>query len=134
MPPSSTLGSGSISDTVLPPLSEGFVRGGGRPVEVKQYVGSAEGFKLLMEGCADLSGLARSLKSTEKAQHPYYVITPASGSERRSAHGPTNTCWTLPVFPFSTTWASMASRTIESCSAGMLRERYRTWARPSFWQ
>ncbi|MFY0525163.1 phosphate ABC transporter substrate-binding protein [Archangium gephyra] len=68
------VGSGSISDTVLPPLSEGFVRGGGRPVEVKQYVGSAEGFKLLMEGHADLSGLARSLKSTEKAQHPYYVI------------------------------------------------------------
>lgn len=68
------VGSGSISDTVLPPLSEGFVRRGGRPVEVKQYVGSAEGFKLLMEGRADLSGLARSLKSTEKVQHPYYVI------------------------------------------------------------
>jgi phosphate transport system substrate-binding protein len=27
-----------------------------------------------MEGRADLSGLARSLRSTEKAQHPYYVI------------------------------------------------------------
>ncbi len=68
------VGSGSISDTVLPPLSEGFVRRGGRPVEAKQYVGSAEGFKLLMEGRADVSGLARSLKSTEKVQHPYYVI------------------------------------------------------------
>ncbi|WP_375771380.1 phosphate ABC transporter substrate-binding protein [Archangium gephyra] len=67
-------GSGSISDTVLPPLSEGFVRRGGLPVEAKHYVGSSEGFKLLMEGHADLSGLARSLKSTEKAQHPYYVI------------------------------------------------------------
>jgi len=67
-------GSGSIGYTVLPPLSEGFVRQGGRPVEAKHYVGSAEGFKLLMEGRADLSGLARSLKSSEKAQHPYYVI------------------------------------------------------------
>lgn len=67
-------GSGSISDTVLLPLSEGFVRQGGRPVEVRHYVGSSEGFKLLMEGRADLSGLARSLKSTEKAQQPYYVI------------------------------------------------------------
>jgi phosphate transport system substrate-binding protein len=67
-------GSGSISDTVLPPLSEGFVRHGGRPVESKHYVGSSEGFKILMEGRADLSGLSRSLKSTEKAQHPYYVI------------------------------------------------------------
>lgn len=67
-------GSGSISDTVLPPLSEGFVHRGGPPVELKHYVGSTEGFKLLMEGRADLSGLARSLKSSEKAQHPYYVI------------------------------------------------------------
>jgi phosphate transport system substrate-binding protein len=67
-------GSGSISDTVLPPLSEGFVRRGGPPVEVKHYVGSSQGFKLLMAGRADLGGLARSLKSAEKAQHPYYVI------------------------------------------------------------
>ena len=67
-------GSGSIGYTVLSPLSEGFVRRGGRPVEAKHYVGSSEGFKLMMEGRAELSGLARSLKSTEKAQHPYYVI------------------------------------------------------------
>ncbi|HEX5751078.1 MAG TPA: phosphate ABC transporter substrate-binding protein [Archangium sp.] len=67
-------GSGSISDTVLSPLSEGFVRRGGPPVEAKHYVGSGEGFKLLMEGRADLGGMARSLKSTEKARNPYYVI------------------------------------------------------------
>ena len=67
-------GSGSIGDTLLSPLSEGFVRRGGPPVEAKHYVGSAEGFKLLMEGRADVSGLARSLRSTEKARHPYYVI------------------------------------------------------------
>jgi phosphate transport system substrate-binding protein len=73
-PPLVYAGSGSIGGSVLPPLSEGFVRQGGRPVEAKQYVGSAEGFKLMMEGRADLSGLARSLKSTEKVQHPYYVI------------------------------------------------------------
>lgn len=68
------VGSGSMGDTVLQPLSEGFVRRGGVPVEAKRFVGSSEGFKLLMEGRADLSGLARSLKSAEKAQHPYYVI------------------------------------------------------------
>ncbi|MFY0577337.1 substrate-binding domain-containing protein [Cystobacter fuscus] len=67
-------GSGSIGDTVLSPLSEGFVRRGGPPVEAKHYVGSAGGFKLLMEGRADVSGPARSLRSTEKARHPYYVI------------------------------------------------------------
>jgi phosphate transport system substrate-binding protein len=67
-------GSGSISDTVLRPLSEGFVRRGGPPVELKHYVGSTEGFRILMDGRADLSGLARSLRSAEKAQHPYYVI------------------------------------------------------------
>lgn len=67
-------GSGSIGDSVLPSLSEGFVRHGGVPVEGTRFVGSAEGFKLLMEGRADLSGLARSLKSAEKAQNPYYVI------------------------------------------------------------
>jgi phosphate transport system substrate-binding protein len=67
-------GSGSISDTVLPPLSEGFVQRGGPPVEPRHYVGSGEGFKFVMEGRADLGGLARSLTSTEKVQHPYYVI------------------------------------------------------------
>ena len=67
-------GSGSIGYTLLSPLSEGFVRRGGPPVEAKHYVGSAEGFKFLMEERADLCGLARSLKSTEKARNPYYVI------------------------------------------------------------
>ncbi|HYO66871.1 MAG TPA: phosphate ABC transporter substrate-binding protein [Archangium sp.] len=67
-------GSGSIGYTILSPLSEGFVRRGGPSVEAKHFVGSAEGFKLLMEERADLSGLARSLKSTEKARNPYYVI------------------------------------------------------------
>ncbi|MCY1074055.1 substrate-binding domain-containing protein [Archangium sp. miwbw1] len=67
-------GSGSIGNAVLRPFSEGFERRGGRPIEAKHYVGSAEGFKLVMEGRADLGGLARSLTSTEKAQQPYYVI------------------------------------------------------------
>jgi phosphate transport system substrate-binding protein len=73
-PPLVYAGSGSISDSVLPPLSEGFVQRGGPPVEARHYVGSGEGFKFVMEERADLGGLARSLTSTEKAQHPYYVI------------------------------------------------------------
>jgi phosphate transport system substrate-binding protein len=67
-------GSGTLSDTVLPPLSELFVRRGGRALSYEGYVGSSEGFKQVMEGKVMLAGLARSLKSAEKAQHPYYVI------------------------------------------------------------
>ncbi|MBF5046205.1 MULTISPECIES: phosphate ABC transporter substrate-binding protein [Myxococcaceae] len=67
-------GSGTLSDTVLPPLSESFVRRGGVPLTYDGYVGSSAGFAAAMKGQVMLSGVARALKSSEKAQHPYYVI------------------------------------------------------------
>jgi phosphate transport system substrate-binding protein len=73
-PPLLYAGSGTISDTVLPALSEAFARGGHPPVEARFYVGSTAGMRLLQEGRADMAGLARGLRSAEKAQSPYYVI------------------------------------------------------------
>ncbi|MCY1015744.1 phosphate ABC transporter substrate-binding protein [Pyxidicoccus sp. MSG2] len=67
-------GSGTISDTVLPALSRGFVDAGGVPVDARFYVGSSAGMRMVLEGQADLAGLARAPKSTEKALNPYYVI------------------------------------------------------------
>lgn len=67
-------GSGTISDTVLPALSRGFVETGGVPVDARFYVGSSAGMRMVLEGQADLAGLARAPKSTEKAREPYYVI------------------------------------------------------------
>jgi phosphate transport system substrate-binding protein len=72
--PISYAGSGTLSDTVLPPLSEAYAKRGGRPLSFDGYVGSSAGFKQVMEGRVLIAGLARSLKSAEKAQQPYYVI------------------------------------------------------------
>jgi phosphate transport system substrate-binding protein len=67
-------GSGTLSDTVLPPLAESFKRHGGVPLTYEGYVGSTAGFTSVMQGQVMLAGVARALKSSEKAQHPYYVI------------------------------------------------------------
>lgn len=67
-------GSGIIASTALPELIAGYQGPGRRHFGKPGTVGSSEGFHAVMEGRADVGGLSRSLKSGEKAQHPYYAI------------------------------------------------------------
>ena len=67
-------GSGTIGDELLPALSAAFEQRGGRPVKNVQNVGSTRGYGLLVDGGVELAGLARSLKSAERADRPYYVV------------------------------------------------------------
>lgn len=67
-------GSGTIGEGLLPALSQAFEARGGRQVKNVQNVGSTRGYGLLADGSVELAGLARSLKSAERADRPYYVV------------------------------------------------------------
>lgn len=73
-PPLTYEGSGIVGQRLLRPIISEYTRRGGRAFAAMGDEGSGAGFARVMAGEVSLGGMSRSLKSSEKAQRPYYII------------------------------------------------------------
>lgn len=72
--PLSYEGSATIGQQLLPELAASFEKATGLKFGTIKFSGSSPGFESVMAGRVSVAGVGRALKSSEKAQNPYYEL------------------------------------------------------------